>query len=126
MEPRCVISSYVCVKGVRYVCVKGVRLMHPFRGELSQQPHLIQRLRFIRPTQLTWKGHHASALTAAWCALILCRSRRLASCMHRMLSLPPLASCPPQCDHFSPQTSCVCYGARLRVRQPPQLIINTT
>ena len=94
------------------VCVcgggAGVRLLHLFKRILSPHSHLVQRLHFIRPTQLTWKGHHASALTAAWCALILCRSLRLASCMHRMLSLPPLASCPPQCDHFSPQTSCVC------------------
>lgn len=61
---------------------------------------------------LDWKGHHASALTAAVCSLNLCRcldDRLLGgSQTHTRLSLPPLASRFPEPDHLSPHTSEVC------------------
>lgn len=60
-------------------------------------------------SRLDWKGHHASALTAAVCAVKRCRGAPPAAphtCSR--LSLPPLASCAPLGDHFRPHTSCSC------------------
>ena len=65
--------------------------------------------------RLFWKGHHAKAFTAAQCSSNLCRyweeelwDAMLLSQMYSRLSLPPLASCLPEEDHFNPQTSWVC------------------
>ena len=67
-----------------------------------------QRLR-AGPEARAWKGHHASALTAAQCAVRRWAGREVsASQMCSTLSLPPLASCAPLGDHLSPHTSCSC------------------
>lgn len=62
--------------------------------------------------KLLWKGHQAIALTAD-----VCSSSLWSHCvtefeeaidlshMWRRLSLPPLANCCPEADHFSPHTS---------------------
>lgn len=63
-------------------------------------------------SKLLWNGHHARALTAAVCSSSLCNHWVVVfeeamerSHMWRRLSLPPLANCWPEADHFSPQTS---------------------
>lgn len=56
--------------------------------------------------RLLWKGHHASALTAAQCACTLCSRLKDWSKMQRLLSLPPEASWCPHGDQRSPHTSC--------------------
>lgn len=66
-------------------------------------------------SRFPWNGHHASAFTAAVCSSNLW-SQRVGefeeatdlSQMWIILSLPPLANCCPEGDHFSPQTSCWC------------------
>lgn len=69
-----------------------------------------------------WKGHHARALTAAWCSSkrwrhgvdgcsvedIPADDMTDTSQMWRRLSLPPLASCWPDGAHLRPQTSWLC------------------
>jgi len=66
-------------------------------------------------SKLLWKGHQARALTAAlWSSslwshwVVELEDAMDWSQMWRRLSLPPLASCRPEDDHFRPQTSWLC------------------
>lgn len=62
-------TSSQCAHGVRH---NPAALSTHCRSAPSLQSNA---LRCLFPAEHTWKGHHASALTAAWCALILCCSR---------------------------------------------------
>lgn len=62
-----------------------------------------------------WNGHQARAFTAAvWSSSLWSHcvgefeEAMDLSHMKRRLSFPPLASCCPEADHLSPQTSCWC------------------
>ena len=66
--------------------------------------------------RLFWKGDHARAFTAAWWpsnlnkGIVASLDEVVAATSHMFnrLSLPPLASCWPECDHLRPQTSWLC------------------
>ena len=71
--------------------------------------HRQMRLSAVPPpeaSKFAWKGHHDSALTAAWCLLMVNLAwLRLDSQMLSTLSLPPEASCVDWGHHLRPQTS---------------------
>ncbi len=92
---------------------------------LTQAPvcvfqNLMQRSAVPPPeaSKLLWNGHHAKAFTAAWWSSKRWRyglgpwidpaAPAAASQIWTRLSFPPLASCWPVGDHFSPHISCSC------------------
>jgi hypothetical protein len=92
---------------------------------LTQAPvcvfqNLMQRSAVPPPeaSKLLWNGHHAKAFTAAWWSSKRWRyglgpwidppTPAAASQIWTRLSFPPLASCWPVGDHFSPHISCSC------------------
>lgn len=91
----------------------------PVSTEFKQAPvWVFQNLMHRSPppppdaSKLPWNGHQAKALTAAvwssslWSGCIGELEEDIdLSHMWRRLSLPPLANCWPEADHFSPQTS---------------------
>ena len=86
---------------------------------LTNAPLLVFQKRIMRSavpppeaSRFFCHGHHARALTAAWCWSKLktggAVATRRSSQIFSRLSLPPEASCTPPGAHLSPQTSCWC------------------
>ena len=120
--------SWFCVKpwelrsSRSFLFQSRAQTCEPVSTEFRQAPvWVFQNLMHRSPppppeaSKLPWKGHHASAFTAAvWSSILWSHcvgefeDAEDLSQMCSKLSLPPLASCCPEADHFSPHTSCRC------------------